>query len=310
MTDAGAPGAGPTILLVVGYGRSGSTLLDVVLGNHPDVEGAGELVNLAGAGWIDDEYCACGRRVGSCDHWTAVRAALEEADPSFDPREYVRLEERIGRRGWRWSASEPTDALRRYGRQTLAVYSAIRTVSGASVIVDSSKSPERAIALSRVLASRLRLVHLVRDPRGVAWSLLKPLARDDASGVHRELPPRPAWRTSLRWSWVNAEADLASRRFPAERRATVRYEDLTADPARVLDVVGRVIEVDLGVVAKRLESGEEFTAGHQVAGNRLRMQGSIRLRADTEWRERLAPRDRAVVRALAGPLMWRYGYRG
>ena len=97
--------------------------------------------------------------------------------------------------------------------------------------------------------------------------------------------------------------------FPPERRASIRYEDFLADPARVLDVVGRVLGADLTELGKRVAAGEPLTSGHKVAGNRLRMQGSIRLRPDTEWRGRLAPRDRATVRAVAGPLMWRYGYR-
>jgi hypothetical protein len=182
-------------------------------------------------------------------------------------------------------------------------------VSGRSIIVDSSKSPVRALALARVLGPDLRLLHLVRDPRGVAWSYLKPYTRDDAAGVQHTIPSRPVWRTSLRWSEVNAVSEVAARRFAPERRARIRYEDLLADPADVLHVAGRVLGVDLDELAKRLESGEEFTSAHQVAGNRLRMQGAVRLRPDTEWRAGLGPRDRAAVRAIAGPLMWRYGYR-
>ena len=309
--DAAGAEAQPTVAFVVGVGRSGSTILDVVLGSDPAIEGVGELVNVARSGWINDEYCACGKRVQSCDYWIEVRADVERTVGPFDPRDYLRLQGEFERaRGmWRWWSGPPSEEHLRYGRQTLAIYSAIRRVSGRSIIVDSSKSPVRAVALARVLGPDLRLLHLVRDPRGVAWSLLKPIARDDAAGVQRDIPSRPAWRTSLLWSEVNMLSEVAARRFAPHRRATVRYEDFLADPARVLDVIGRVLDVDLTELAKRVVAEEPLTSGHKVAGNRLRMQEAIRLRADVEWRERLSSRDRATVRAIAAPLMWRYGYR-
>jgi hypothetical protein len=307
------PGADsqPTIAIVVGVGRSGSTILDVILGSDPSIESVGELVNVARSGWINDEFCACGKRVQSCEYWTEVRADMERNAGPFDPRDYLRLQGEFERaRGmWRWWTGPPSEEHLRYGRLSLALYSAIGRVSGRPIIVDSSKNPVRAVALSRVLGPDVRLLHLVRDPRGVAWSLRKPLARDDAAGVQRDIPSRPAWRTSLLWTWVNGLSEIAARRFAPERRATIRYEDLLADTPRVLEVVGRLLGVDLGELAKRVAAGEPLTSGHAVAGNRLRMQEAIRLRADVEWRERLDARDRATVRAIAAPLMWRYGYR-
>ncbi len=266
--NAAGDAARPTIAFVVGVGRSGSTILDVVLGSDPSIEGVGELVNVARSGWINDEFCACGKRVQSCEYWTAVRADVERTVGSFDPHGYLGLQSEFERaRGmWRWWTGPPSEEHRRYGHQTLAIYSAIRRVSGRPVVVDSSKSPVRALALSRVLGPDLRLLHLVRDPRGVAWSLLKPYARDDAAGVQRDIPSRPAWRTSLLWSEVNALSEVAARRFAPERRATIRYEDFLADPARVLDTVGRVLSADLSELGKRVVAGEAMTSGHNGGG--------------------------------------------
>ncbi len=43
------------ILKITGLGRSGSTILDVVLGNHPQIESVGEVGNLVRNGWISRE---------------------------------------------------------------------------------------------------------------------------------------------------------------------------------------------------------------------------------------------------------------
>jgi len=58
--------ARPKILYIVGAGRSGSTILDIALGNSPEICSSGELVRLPERGWLDDQYCACGERVKRC----------------------------------------------------------------------------------------------------------------------------------------------------------------------------------------------------------------------------------------------------
>src|SRR3712207_8630396 len=69
--------------------------------------------------------------------------------------------------------------IRRPPRSTLFPYTTLfrSAVSGKPVIVDSSKSPARALALGMVPGIDLYVVHLVRDGRGVATSLRKTLDR-------------------------------------------------------------------------------------------------------------------------------------
>ena len=43
------------VLKITGLGRSGSTILDIVLGNHPQIENVGEVGNLIRNGWISRE---------------------------------------------------------------------------------------------------------------------------------------------------------------------------------------------------------------------------------------------------------------
>jgi hypothetical protein len=301
------------VLMVIGVGRSGSTVLDIVLGNQPEIESAGELINIARSGWINNEYCACGRRVQECDYWNAVRQALEERTGPFDPADHLRLQrefERARRLFHLLSVlRRPSEDFRRYGEQTLAIYQAILQVGQRPLIVDSSKNALRALALSFVRGLDVYVVHLVRDARGVTWSLRKPYRRDDAAGVQRDMPPRPAWRTALMWTWGNTVAAWVSRRFPRERRRLLRYEDFLSDPEHALAGLGRFLGVEMGGLGTRVVNGDLMSAGHNIAGNRLRMQGSVRLRPDFEWRGRLSGMDRATVWTLAWPLLLWYGYR-
>jgi hypothetical protein len=56
-------------------------------------------------------------------------------------------------------------------------------------------------------------------------------------------------------------------------------------------------------------SAVEMRVNHTASGNPARFQqGKITLWADTEWRDKLHRRDRALVTALTWPLLLRYGY--
>jgi len=63
-----------TLVAVASAGHSGSTLLDVLLGNHSRVCSAGEMNRLTLH--APDRVCACGATVTACDYWNRVRAVI------------------------------------------------------------------------------------------------------------------------------------------------------------------------------------------------------------------------------------------
>ena len=81
------------VLYIAGAGHSGSTFLDIMLSNHPDIFGAGELANLPRGGWIDDEYCTCGRRANDCPFWSGVRRVWVEKVGVDDVEDYLELQD-------------------------------------------------------------------------------------------------------------------------------------------------------------------------------------------------------------------------
>jgi len=85
------------VLYIAGEGHSGSTFLDIMLGNHPDVFGAGELSNLPRGGWIDNEYCTCGRQANDCPFWSYVRRVWVEKVGVDDLEGYLKLEDSFER---------------------------------------------------------------------------------------------------------------------------------------------------------------------------------------------------------------------
>ncbi len=195
-----------------------------------------------------------------------------------------------------------------YAERAAALFRCLGDATGAEVVVDSSKSPARALALAHVPGIDLRVVHLVRDPRGVAWSLRKRLERDLAAGVPKDSRVHPVWWTAAAWSLTNAQAELARRMIGPERSIFVRYEDFATHPLEVLERTCELAGVDPAPMAAIVDGELDLRTRHLVAGNRLRMKGSARLRLDEAWRQKLAPREIRTCGRLAGPLMRRYGY--
>jgi hypothetical protein len=173
--------------------------------------------------------------------------------------------------------------------------------------VDSSKNALRAEALSHLPHVDVRLIHLVRDVRAVAWSHAKPYRRDLKSGVPRDMSPRPVWNSAVRWVMANLIAERVCRRMHRSM-LRVRYEDLVGSPLVELDRIGRSAGLELRPLAQHLLDGGELPIHHQIAGNRMRMKGRLHLSADWEWIARLSPSDRRVCWWIAGWLAERYGY--
>lgn len=304
------------VIYIIGAGRSGSTLLDTVLASHADVVGVGELVNLHSAGWTSNEICACGQLGTECSFWTRVREAWQRRVPEATVEGYIALQKRVElfaglgliqmARLLRQRIA-PTADVQSYLRQTESLYQAIAEVSGKSIIVDSSKHPIRGALLAQMRGIDLRLVHLVRDARAVVWSRKKSLEADKKSGVQNAIKPRPAWYSVAFWAFINVLSMLVcwTRRRSSLR---MRYEDFVADPQSQLARLGQVCGLNYSATAQALLTGQALNVEHPIAGNRMRMKGSVTLKPDWEWRDRLPVSDRAVCWLCAGWLLLAFGY--
>ena len=194
---------------------------------------------------------------------------------------------------------------------------AVASVSGASLLVESTKIATFAVLL-RVTGRQVRMLHLVRDSRGVMHSWNKRVERRDGSGVAAAVPGVPAGDSMVRYGaldgslryWIyNGLAQLVAltppTRMPYRR---LRYEDFIADPAgaraAILEFAGMPVPEDVAA------DGEvRLGVCHTVDGNPSRTSsGVVQIRLDDEWRRAMPRRSRAIVTALTAPLLAWYGY--
>lgn len=312
------------VLFVGGLGRSGSTLVEKLLNELPATVSVGETVHLWERGVRDRERCGCGEGFDDCPRWQAVGDRAFGAWTEVDLHRMIDLrweEDRSRRlpqilRAVR--SGRPSPAQREYldGIRAVLLASAEvaaeeRGVDRADVVVlDSSKHLSTAALLACDPALDLRILHLVRDPRGVAYSWLKTVERPETDGGI--MPRYSAKRTAGRWVTDNLGFDaLAALGVPTLR---LRYEDVLADPEQ------RLLEIARFAGAVRPDqTGLEFIDGnrahlstpmHSIAGNPLRFGGTdIELRLDDAWRTELPSGDRRTVELITAPVLRRFGYR-
>jgi hypothetical protein len=325
-----------TVLKVTGLGRSGSTILDIVLGNHPQIESVGEVSNIIRNGWISHEslrgidprrirvpICACGKRldvpnidapVEACPFWSRVRREWVERTDRDSIESYPKLQDAFERqRRWPrllYEKRRPSTLFRSYARLTLAFFESIRAVSGKPIIVDSSKRPVRAFTLGMIPGIDLRVVHLVRDGRGVITSLRKTFKKDIQAGIMWDHKGHPMRKSAVHWIDQNLQTEWVCTQLGPERAIRLRYEDFVADPKSVLEEIGSLIELDLTNVADAATSGKPMQVGHNIGGNRTKKSAIVTLRPELaeEWKTALSPTEQQLSWMFMGWLMRRYGY--
>lgn len=267
--------------MIVGRGRSGTTLLRAILASHPDLA-------------IPEE-----------SHFIAMlrRPRRYERPDGFAVERFA---EDISGVWWmrRWGLSEPEvraaleAAAPRNCRDAIrALYRLYARREGKGRYGDKTPIYVLHIAFLARLFPEARFVHVIRDGRDVALSFL------DASFG-------PSTIAEAAWSWRRAvrRGRSAGRRLGSGRYLEVRYEELVADPERstrhVCDFIGLPFEERM---LRYFEQGDRLLVGidnpHEHTSIMLPPTKGLR-----DWRRQMSKADVSVFEAIAGDLLSELGY--
>lgn len=300
------------ILYLAGFGRSGSSILGNVIGQIDGWFHGGEIRNLWNDGWISDHRCGCGKSFWECPIWSAVAEQLQSSVPQLDPRAVVAARDSVARTRhlafwFNGDLRERQVAKAAWLREILSVtYATIARVTRRSVIVDSTMSPAYAFLLSSIPGVSITIVHLVRDPRAVAFSWHSQSLQDEVSGV-------PMRRYSIRAStfrWV--VENLAAERIESTGASTslrIRYEDFVDRPSDTVRSIAEAMGTEESALPEWEGSSLFIRPTHTVWGNPSRfVTGRVEIRGDRRWEAEMAEVERSAVERIAGRLMRGYGY--
>jgi len=300
------------VLYIGGRGRSGSTLLGNTLNEVNGFFHIGEIPRIWEKGYQQNRLCGCGVPFKKCPVWSEISSQAFGGEDAINPSHMKTLRQKAPRnRQLPFHLLDPQSSDEAVHSEYLSalksLYSSTQEVTNCDVIVDSSKFPSQAFLLTQLPSVHLTMVHLVRDPRGTAYSWQKKARRTDIdaeSTVHmkQHSPSLEAYR----WTSWNMLIEAIGN-FRASEYIRVRYEDFISSPQSEFDRIGRCLGLDMPEI---FEGGSvRLNGNHTVWGNPSRMEkGPITLRLDDEWRTELALSDRLTVSALTWPLLLRYGY--
>jgi hypothetical protein len=307
--------AGPTtkVLYIAGWGRSGSTILTQILGQMEGYVSVGELWYIWERGFLENRHCGCGARFRDCPMWAAVLDKAFGGIDKVDPRRMLALQNSALRT--RHMPLMLTEAgtrrlnarLGEYREHIERLYQAILEVNGARVIVDSSKVPTYAVMLSGLPAVELHLLHLIRDPRAVAFSWMRNKFDPDRQKQFATTSPG---KSSVLWFVWNLGLELLMNRgVRRQRYQRLRYEDFVRQSEATIAAIRQALE-EGGAAGQPVQQNQVFVErSHIIAGNPVRFEsGVIKLKPDMEWKTKLKAHYRVLVTALTWPLLLKYRY--
>ena len=208
----------------------------------------------------------------------------------------------------RSKSPRPGSALDSYSRVLGEVYSAIAQVTGARVIVDSSKRPSDGAVLRLTPGVTPNVLHLVRDPRAVAYSWRRRKAHLDRSAPVEMRQHSPVGSTSS-WALWNLAIEAVRRRQVPSSTMLLRYEDFIRHPRASIEAIVAMTGEETSVLPFEDDATVRLSGNHTISGNPSRFStGRVALRVDDEWIENQPRVDRAIATVLALPLLHRYGY--
>ena len=308
-----------SILYILGRGRSGSTVVDAVLGNLGATFGTGELVEGLHRRYPNG-ICSCGAALAECPVWGAV---VREAEASLElPRE-------------EWARALATQMHLKsfpktliYGRASKwsmnlrsindALYAAVSKATGCQHVVDSSKEMTRAYFILKHFPEAKGL-HLVRNPHGFISSyyqrILKGgdfrLVRFQLGGAIRRYPlmkfPGLAI-LALSWLIGNLYAEFLKMLF-RERVLFLRYDDFCIDSVGQIALIAKHMGQSFDELESKMSSGEELITGHKAAGNEWTSQkATFAFDASVNRKHRLPWLAYWITSVICFPLILKYKF--
>jgi len=265
------------IAYIVGLGRSGSTLLDLMLNAHSQVCTVGEAKTLWSRAhvkkrmrWKPKGYythgsrCACGAEtIWHCPFWTRVNNALEK----ISGLSLTDLD------------IESSD-LETFKLHNSYFFRAVQMAGNAQVVVDSSKGLTRLKKLLKIQEAQVFPIYLHRNPKGRANSVRK--------NRNRVFSP------TIQYSYNSFRLFLS---LAFRYHVMLKYEDLVDSPHEELQRIMHFLDL-------HFENSQMDWArfdSHNLAGNSMNRTKDSTLKLDASWRTELSTMQKAIIELLALP---------
>lgn len=251
----------------MGGGRSGTTLLDILVGNAKNVYSCGELVRVPELKGVPH---GCSEGMPTYEFWEKIINNTEY----IQAHDYDDIEKLVSKMDYHrafpanYFGFLKADNIKSYSEYVNDLYRSIFDHIEEDTIVDSSKYPSRALSLHKHCSYDIKYIYLIRHPADVIKSFQK-------KGL--EQPPKSVLSANIYYFLVNMACYLVLLKLKKREYTIIQYNSLVSDTASSLEKIQNDLKIDLSNTISKIKNDSELKVSHLFEGNRIRMKDSIRL---------------------------------
>ena len=312
---------------ITGSGRSGSTLLDMLLSTNSDIAALGEVhrYSISFNKITNAHLCTCGETIEECPFWTKVSREIQKKgkapeelktaweqyekipeNPKGDniieylpPKHYLQRANFFNillsaRLSFLFPYAKFISKKIRQGdkifKDSWDLYECVAGAQDAKVVVDGSKTPGRLMGLCAYKRKPVYVIYLCRDGRAVTHARMK------RQGVSMEYAAK-AWVLEHKKIFRALRAYNTSRLF-------IKYEALCKNTDQVLSTISAFLDVD-----DCFDKGGFRSESHSLGGNPMRKRTQERkIKLDEKWKIEMSKDDQNTFNKIAGAMNLKLGY--
>lgn len=297
------------VLYIAGFERSGSTIINRVLGQIEGFVAWGELRDIWQHGIIENRLCTCGELFLDCPEWQKIFDQAFGGVKSVDAVKMFQLQRKIRNSSlFYYLGLLPKESFKKMGseyfKHLAKLYDAIQAITGSRVIVDSTKASWYGFILGMLPNIDLYVVHVVRSPQGVCHSLAKRKIQGE-----KECQWYNPFHASLSWNLKNSGVEILLN-HPSKHYSIMRYEDFICNPKTTVESILSFLKEPLTSLPFEDEYTVKMSTDHIITGSpSSRSQtGTVQLNLDQKWKTDMTIVDKTIIESLTFFLRNKYGY--
>jgi len=295
------------VLYIAGVERSGSTIFNRVLGQIEGFVAWGELRDIWEHGVAENNNCTCGNSFIDCDTWQQIFSEAFGGIDTLDTFQLQELQRKTRSMVLPHYFGIFKDAffkqkVNQYLINLEKLYKAIQLTTDSKVIVDSSKASWYGYVLSLLPFVELYVVHLVRNPKGMCYSLERRKQKGE---------PECQWynpiHASLSWSFKNYSVEMLLNSSKNNYRR-VCYESFIQNPQMTIDKILDFVQEKNTNTPFLDASTVKMSTDHIISGSPSSRSesGMVKLSLDDKWKQLMNPMDKILISSITFPLLKKY----
>jgi len=286
------------LIYIASIGRSGTTLLESILGSHSKIATSGELHIWPHELRKDNRACYCEKPISQCDFWKEMEEKVNLNEQKIPRLDFFREKHNAGRtlRIKRIKEifqqkldSKTIKLINQYGHNNYDIFDSFSTLikkfldKDINWVVDASKDPYRLFWLIKSGLFNIKVIHVVRNPRGFTFSVMKPWLHKNI-WFKRIVSSYYCLKQSAAWTiqnWVIRK--IIKKHLNNIDYSVLKYEDLSNNTEGAIRQILKKFDIKY---EEKITKLFWETKHHTIAGNPMRYRKGI-IKIDEKWKRNL-----------------------